>query len=276
MIRNLLIGLTCIAVLYLIFVLVLYVVQRGMLYLPDQDVPGESRLRESGFSAVIVGGTSEDGLTSLWRAPKRPDGPVMLFFHGNAGSHFSRIPIYQQLAADGAGVLAASYPGYGGNPGSPSEASLHAAAQAHYEWLIARNIAPKQVVLVGESLGSGVATRLATEKSAAGLILLAAYTGMDDMAQRQFPLLPARWLIKDRYRSIDRIPEIGIPLSWIHGKQDMLIPIAMGKALFNAAREPKTAHEIAEAGHNDLWQHGAELLVRKDAARFVAAAAGMN
>lgn len=272
MIRTFLIGLTAVAGLYLIFVLVVYVVQRSLLYFPDQNVLSESRLKEAGFEAVIITATSGGNLTSLWRAPKSPDSPVLQFFHGNAGSHFTRIPVYRQLAAEGSGVLAAGYPGYGGNSGRPSEASLHAAAQAHYDWLIAQDIAPERIVLVGESLGSGIATRLAAENRAAGLILLAAYTGMDDIAQSQFPLLPARWLIKDRYRSIDHVAAIRMPLSWIHGRQDTLIPFAMGQTLFDAAREPKTAHSIAGAGHNDLWQHGADELVHRDAATFVAVA----
>ena len=111
--------------------------------------------------------------------------------------------------------------------------------------------------------------RRAVDNTAAGLILEAAYTGMDDMAQQQFPYLPARWLIKDRYRSRDRIADIDMPLSWIHGTADELIPFAMGQKLFDAAREPKTAHPIAGGRHNDLWTRGIAEIVRADAVRFV-------
>ncbi|WP_343759345.1 alpha/beta hydrolase [Parasphingorhabdus litoris] len=206
---------------------------------------------------------------SLWRAPADQTKPVIIHFHGNAGSMASRLPIYQALAQDGAGVLAVGYPGYGGNPGKPSEEAFYAVAQANYDWLLAADYDPDRIVIAAQSLGTGVATWLASKNDAAGLILEAAYTGMDDMAQRQFPILPARLLIKDRYRSIDRIDQINMPLSWIHGTNDELIPFVMGQTLFDAAKGPKFAHPIKNGGHNDLWMRGIDILVRRDAQGFM-------
>ena len=114
-----------------------------------------------------------------------------------------------------------------------------------------------------------MATKIASGNEAAGLILEAAYTGMDDMAQKQFPFLPARMLAKDKYRSIDRIAQINMPLSWIHGTADALIPYSMGQRLFNAAKEPKTAHPIRGGTHNDLWLKGIDRIIRAEAKRFV-------
>lgn len=253
---------------YLVLLLLVYLFQRQFLYFPDQSVPSELHLSQMDFTEIVVRSDADNDLRSLWRAPKSKDGPVILFFHGNAGSHYQRVPIYQALAEQGAGVLAAGYPGYGGNPGSPSEQALSDAAVANYDWLIEHEIAPKRIVIVGESLGSGVATKLATQVDAAGLILLAAYTGMDDMAQRQFPIFPAKWLVKDRYRSLDQIDQINMPLSWIHGSKDELIPFAMGKRLFDAAKEPKFSHPIEDGGHNDLWALGATIIVRTEANRL--------
>ncbi|VAV94042.1 Hydrolase, alpha/beta fold family [hydrothermal vent metagenome] len=262
-------GLIFAAILYVGMLVPVYIFQRSLLYIPDQQVPSEIHLSKTDFATVAIALDDGTRLTSLWRAPKDSSQPVMIHFHGNAGSHYDRIDLYQAMAREGAGVLGAGYPGYGGNPGSPDEDSLYAIAQANYNWLLANGVKPRRIVIVGQSLGSGVATWLASRNEAAGLILEAAYTGMDDMAHRQFPFLPARTLAKDKYRSVDRIDQINMPLSWIHGKNDQLIPYAMGQRLFDAAKQPKTAHPIENGGHNDLWALGIDEIIRKEANRFV-------
>ncbi|WP_422344134.1 alpha/beta hydrolase [Parasphingorhabdus sp.] len=268
--RAVLVSLAITAGLYVLIVALAYSFQRNLLYFPDQTVLTDQQLNEAEFSAVSITAEGTGKLLSLWRAPTDPTKPVIIHFHGNAGSPALRLPIYQAMAQDGAGVLAVGYPGYGGNPGSPSEEAFYATAQAHYDWLIARGYSADQIVIAAQSLGTGVAIWLASRNDASGLILEAAYTAMDDMAQRQFSILPAKLLIKDRYRSLDRINEINMPLSWIHGTNDELIPFAMGQVLFDAAKEPKTSHPIRNGGHNDLWMRGIDALVRSDAQRFVA------
>ncbi|MEP2100890.1 MAG: alpha/beta hydrolase [Parasphingorhabdus sp.] len=267
--RAILISLAVSAGLYLLFVALAYSFQRSLLYFPDQNVLSESELSQSGFDAVKISVEEADALMSLWRPPSDQTKPVIIHFHGNAGSLASRLLIYQAMALDGAGVLAVGYPGYGGNPGKPSEVAFYTAAQANFDWLIAEGYNPDRIVIAAQSLGTGVATWLASKNEASGLILEAAYTGMDDMAQRQFPILPARMLIKDRYRSLDRIDQINMPLSWIHGTNDELIPFAMGQRLFDTAEEPKMAHPVKNGGHNDLWMRGIDALVRRDAQRFM-------
>ncbi|MFK7842290.1 MAG: alpha/beta hydrolase [Sphingorhabdus sp.] len=261
--RILLTGLAILIGLYLVLLFLVYVFQRQFLYFPDQSVPSENQLNQIGIASVLIGSGPDGDVRSLWQEAGTSGSPVILFLHGNAGSHYHRIPIYQALAEDGAAVLGVGYPGYGGNAGSPTQATLFQIAQDNYDWLIEQGIPPSQIVIVGESLGSGVATHLASQNRAAGLILAAAYTGMDEMAQRQFPIFPARWLIKDRYRSIDRISDIEMPLVWIHGTNDELIPFAMGQRLFDAAGAPKEAFAIEKGGHNDLWQKGADQIVRE-------------
>jgi len=267
--RALIIGLAVIVGFYLLVVALAYSFQRSLLYFPDQYVLSEQELGAAGFDAVIISAENSGELLSLWHAPTDETKPIIIHFHGNGGSIAVRLPIYQAMAQDGAGVLAVGYPGYGGNAGAPSEDALYDAAQANYDWLMARGYSTDKIVIAAQSLGTGVATWLASKNEASGLILEAAYTGMDDMAQRQFPFLPAKPLIKDRYRSLDRIDQINMPLSWIHGTNDELIPFAMGKRLFDAAKEPKFARPVKSGGHNDLWMRGIDALVRKDAQRFV-------
>lgn len=269
--RIMLVCLAVFAGLYLLFLALAYSFQRSLLYLPDQYVLSKQELAGTGFETVAITAEGSGELQSLWRMPADQTKPIIMHFHGNGGSLAARLSIYEAMAQDGAGVLAVGYPGYGGNPGEPSEETLYLAAQANYDWLIAEGYAPDRIVIAAQSLGTGVATWLASKNKAAGLILEAAYTGMDDMAQRQFSFLPAKRLTKDRYRSFDRITRIDMPLSWIHGTDDELIPFVMGQKLFDAALDPKIARPIKNGGHNDLWMRGIDTIVREDAKRFVSA-----
>ena len=268
--RTLILGLAVIVGLYLFIVVLAYSFQRSLLYFPDQYVLSEQELGAAGFDAVTISTENSGELLSLWREPRDATKPIIIHLHGNGGSAAVRLPIYQAMAQDGAGVLAVGYPGYGGNAGTPREDAFYAAAQANYDWLIGQGYSADKIVIAAQSLGTGVATWLAAKNEASGLILEAAYTGIDDMAQRQFPFLPAKPLIKDRYRSLDRINQINMPLSWIHGTNDELIPFAMGQRLFDAAKEPKFAHSVKGGGHNDLWARGIDAVVRKEAEHFVA------
>lgn len=262
-------ALGVIALIYLVVVALAFLFQRSLMYFPSQETPAPATLAVEGFSVVSVETAQSGELVSLWRAPERAEDPVFIHFHGNGGGAMDRLPIYRALVEDGAGLLAVGYPGYSGNPGKISEESFFDAAQAHYEWIVAQGHSPDKIVIAGQSLGTGVATWLASRNPAAGLILEAAYTGMDDMAQRQFPVLPAKWLTRDRFRSFDRIDRIDMPLSWIHGTADELIPFAMGQKLFDQASEPKVAFPIRGGGHNDLWQRGIDRIIREEAERLV-------
>lgn len=268
--RMILTGLAISAGLYLVLLLLVYVFQRQFLYFPDQSVPAGSHLGKMGVTAVVVSSARDGELRSLWQPPKAPRSPVLLFFHGNAGSHFHRIPIFQALARDGAAVLGVGYPGYGGNAGTANETELYQAAQENYDWLIRKGFKSDRIILIGESLGSGVAAHLASKNDAAGLILIAAHSGMDQIAQRQFPLFPARWLLKDRYAILEDIDRVDMPLIWIHGTSDELIPFAAGRRLFDAGRDPKEAYPVPDGGHNDLWARGVDQIIREVSIRLTA------
>ena len=263
-------GMTALAGIYLLLLLLVFIFQRQFLYFPDQSVPPAAYLETTGFESVVVRSEPDGELRSLWREPQWADSPVILLLHGNAGSHFHRIQQYQALAEDGAGVLGVGYPGYGGNRGTPDETNLFQAAQDNYDWLTRKGIKPGRILIIGESLGSGVAVHLASQNEAAGLVMIAAHSGMAEMAQRQFPVFPARWLVKDKYQTLTYINRIDMPLFWIHGTRDDLIPFATGRRFFDAAIQPKTAYPVKNAGHNDLWARGIDTIVRDLATRTTA------
>lgn len=191
------------------------------------------------------------------------NGPVVLFFHGNGGNRIHRSDDYQILARLKCHVMTFDYRGYGENPGSPTEAKLADDAAVAWRYLTGeRKIAASRLILFGESLGGGVATRLAAEvcdagTPPAGLILRSTFSSMVDAASYNYPWLPVRLVLLDRYLSIDRIPRVTCPILIVHGKLDDIVPFELGKRLFEAAPEqsangiPKTLIALPNSDHND-------------------------
>ena len=254
--------------LYLLAMLAMFLLQSRLIYHPDTRALTPQQAGLAGFSAVHIK-TGDLTLTSWWHPPSGDGQPVIVYMHGNGGALAGRAALYRELAASGAGVLAVGYPGYGGNPGKPSEESLVDAASYNYAWLAEQGYPDARIVIAGQSLGTGPAVWLATRHNARGLILEAPFTSMIDMARRRVPFFPVYWLVNDSYDSVGHIAAITMPLVWIHGEDDALIPVAMGQRLFDAAPKRKCAFRIPGAGHNDLWQHGAGGIVSRQAAALV-------
>jgi fermentation-respiration switch protein FrsA (DUF1100 family) len=254
--RGILIGGGVLAMLYALAVAALFLLQRRILYLPDNTRPDVARAGIADLRQMTV--TTADGLSLLaWFLPPRDGQPVVLHLHGNAGNigHRSfRLGHFRRL---GWGVLLLDYRGFGGNPGTPSEQGLLTDGRAGVSALERMGFAPSQIILWGESLGSGVAVQLGVEKSFAAVILEAPYTSITDMARRRFPFVPSGWLLLDRFDSLRAIGGLRAPVLIIHGARDRIIPVAMGQALFEAAPEPKQLWIVPESGHLDLVEAGA-------------------
>jgi fermentation-respiration switch protein FrsA (DUF1100 family) len=206
--------------------------------------------------------------------------PVVLFFHGNGGNRIHRDDEYQLFSRFKCHIVTFDYRGYGENPGAPSEAKLAADALAAWKYLThERKVAASRIVLFGESLGGGVATRLAAEACDAkepprGLILRSTFSSMVDAAGYNYPWLPVRLVLIDRYLSIQQIPRVTCPILMLHGKQDTIVPFVLGKRLFEAAPEqslsgiPKSFVELPHSNHNDYLVMD-EPLVRNSVALFL-------
>lgn len=157
---------------------------------------------------------------------------------------------------EGWGVYMMAYRGYGGGTGSPTEAANIADARLAYGALLLEGVEPSSIILYGESLGSGVAVRLATERQVAGVVLDAPYTSIVKVAARSYPFLPVRLLLADRYESEKYIAQVHAPLLILHGERDAVIPVAMGRELFQLANEPKRLAVFPNGGHSDLYLNG--------------------
>lgn len=237
----------------------LYFGQRGLLYFPDSRPPDAGGLAAAGLKPLSV---TADGLQlTSWYAPPAGRTLSVVRFHGNAGHHGQRLSLMRPFLEAGYGVVLVAYPGYGGNPGSPSEASFHAVGRATLDALAAHGLPAERLVLFGESLGSGVATALAVERRVAGVILQAPFTSVADRAQEIYFFVPAKLLVRDRFDNLSRIARLGAPLLIVHGERDATVPAAHGRRLLAAAREPKRGIFVASAGHNDLESFGLAALV---------------
>ena len=237
---------------YGVFIGSLAVMQRHLMYFPDSTrfVPQEWALREMDQLDV----KTEDGLkvTSWYRPALSPDKLTIVFFQGNAGHLGYRNYKVRPWLDAGYGVLMVGYRGFG-NPGSPSEEGLYMDAQAAIDAVRAKGVPEDGLVLYGESMGTGVATQMATEYGAAALILESPYTSVPDVGADRYPLVPVRWLLRDHYDSINKIKDVHMPFLLLHGELDQVVPVKFGKKLFAAANEPKQAFYVPDAGHNNVY-----------------------
>jgi len=227
--------------------------QRRMIYFPFGVLPAPANVGLRSVEAVSF--TTSDGLTLAgWfvPAPGQPAGITVVVFNGNAGNRAMRAPLAAALGRHGIATLLFDYRGYGGNPGSPSEEGLARDARAAVEYVATRrDVDPNRIVYFGESLGTGVAVRTATERKPRALILRSPFPSLVAVGRHHYQLLPVGWLLRDRFDCVERIKQIACPLLVIAGDVDGIIPIGMSERLFAAASEPKQMIRIAGADHND-------------------------
>ncbi len=160
------------------------------------------------------------------------------------------------MTSDGTGVVALSYRGYAGSTGQPSERGLLLDAAAAYAFTSAR-YGVDRIVVWGFSLGSGVAVALAAGQPVGKVVLEAPYTSTADVAALRFTIVPVRWLMRDQFRSDERIARVTAPLLIMHGARDFTIPIRFGERLFSLAHQPKQFVRFPDGNHDNLDNYGA-------------------
>lgn len=245
---------------YLVVCTVVWAGQGSSLYYPDPTRVSPAVAGVPEMVEVELHGADTAPLYSWWREPQAGR-PVILFFHGNGGSVAGRAPRFAIWMDHGFGVLAVEYPGYGGSGGSPSENSITAASEAAWNWLSDAGLKDQEIVIYGESLGSAVAVKLAAQHDARALVLEAPMYSVLSIAQSYYPYLPVKLLLRDPWLSGEHITNVRSPLLVLHGDRDTLIPIESGRALFDAASEPKEFVTVRGAGHNNLRLFSPEVQV---------------
>lgn len=241
-IRVLLIG-------YLGIILLLMLFENRLLYPATHDVQPPPCLDIQDVTLACANGTCVHG----WWLPRAESKSALLYLHGNGGNLTWRGNSIMKLRDRlGVSVLIVDYPGYGRSEGWPSEQGCYDSAEAAYSWLVEhQGVAPKDLLVYGDSLGGGVAVDLASRREHRALILIRTFTSAPDVGAGIYPWLPVRWMMRNRFPSVEKIQHCCAPVFITHGDVDDVIPFALGEALFKAAPEPKHFHRMPGARHND-------------------------
>ena len=234
--------------LYLAAFAALAFAQRSFVFQPGGEV-----LPPAIAGAEVLKLRTEDGETLIaWHVAPAPGKPLLLYFHGNGGNLTLQTELLRALIAGGNGLMAVEYRGYPGSTGSPSERGLLLDAEAAYAKALALGTAPERIVVVGQSLGSGVAVALAVRHEVGAVVLDSPFTSALAVASRLYGMFPVRWVMLDPFPSDERIVKVKAPLLVVHGTADGVIPFEFGKGLYDLANQPKTFMPVEGAGHLSL------------------------
>jgi hypothetical protein len=229
-IRPLFYVLGGVAATYIVLCGLTFAFQRSLQYFPDQAPMDPAAVGLPSIMPETLATTDGERLVVWWSPPSDPGKPSFLYLHGNGANLMARGPRLRRLIAGGNGLMAVSWRGYGGSTGAPTEAGFLADARAAYALLVAR-VDPARLVIVGESIGTGIAARLAAETRPAGLILDSSFTSTADIAAALYPWLPVRLLMRDQFRADLAAPDIAAPVLQLHCRDDPVTPLALAGSL---------------------------------------------
>jgi len=184
---------------------------------------------------------------------------TILFLHGNAGSLENRIHKINHFENMNINFLIIAWRGFSGNKGNPTEKGLYEDAESAINWMKSEGIETNDIIVYGESLGTGVATEIAQNSNFAGVILESPFTSMIDAAKNKYPFFPIRFLLKDKYESDKKIKNIKSPLLIMHGEADKIVPFWMGKKMYDIANEPKYSYFTKHDNH--MMEYDENLLI---------------
>jgi hypothetical protein len=257
--RRLTLWLGVLGGLYLAMAAGLALTQRAIIYPAGGTLASPADVGLPTFSADRL--TTADGeIIPVWRSPAKPGRVTFLYLHGNADTMADRAFILKRLTARGDGVVAIDYRGWPGATGTPSEAGLLKDAEAAWDDALRHGVTPERMVIVGESLGGGPAVALAATRRARGLILDSTFASMLGVTREAAPWLPVSLLLRDHWRSDERIGAVRVPLLQFHGDKDAVVSFASGQSLFERAHEPKRFRAVKGAGHMLLADFADEAL----------------
>ncbi len=240
------------AVAYALIMLFVFLYQPRLVYFPQVERELTATPRAAGLDYEDVTLTTADNVKLHgWWVPARNARGTILLMHGNAGNISHRLGYLTMFNRLGYSVLLFDYRGYGKSGGHPDEEGTYRDAEAAWLHLTAtRNVAARDIVMVAESLGGGVATWLALKYPPRALVLASTFRSVPDLGAQIYPWLPVRLLARITYDNLARIARVDAPVLIAHSRDDDVIPFAHGEALFAAAREPKQMLVLA-GGHND-------------------------
>ena len=227
-----------IIVIYVSVLVILFIFQRNLMYHPNENNYFGDKL-EVNIEKVNVKTSDNINLLGWFHKKDLNKFKTIVYFHGNAGTLENRIHKLNHFKDMEVNFLIIAWRGFNGNEGKPSENGLYIDGISAVNWIIDQGVKEEDIILYGESLGTGIATELAQHKNYAAVILETPFTSMSDAAQKIYPYIPVSLLIMDKYENKNKIKNINIPVLIMHGEQDTIVPFSMGKKIFQLANEPK-------------------------------------
>ena len=227
--------------LYLTITFILYYSQRSLLYHPSENNYSGDKLTVS-IEKIKIRNDDNIELLAWYHEKNIHNYKTILFLHGNAGSLENRIHKINHFNDMNVNFLIISWRGFSGNKGKPTETGLYNDAKSGVNWLINKGVKEENIILYGESLGTGVATEIAQNKNFAGVILESPFTSMVAAGKSKYPIFPIGLLLKDKYENDKKIKKIKSPILIMHGEEDKIVPFWMGKKLYEFANQPKFSY----------------------------------
>ena len=244
----------------LIWTIVLMIFEEKFIYFPQKYPQGAYDQSQSIPNLRDCWIRTQDSVKiHAWFAPAESAKATLVISHGNAGNISHRYLLLRSLQRHGFNVLMYDYRGYGRSEGTPSEDGIYKDGRAAFDFATTLpEVKPESMFLWGTSLGGAVAIDVATHRQVAGLILESTFTSAKDVARVAYPFLPVQFFLHTKLNSVEKIKTLTIPILVVHGVHDSIVPIGLGRKLFNAANEPKDFYEIPNADHNDTFFIGGD------------------
>ncbi len=237
---------------YCVILLIYVVFQRSFIYFPRKGPYDPDVWKFNGIQLIQLKTADNKNLYSWYRRAK-PGSPTLVLFHGNAGSMAERLPMLKSYIQAGWGVLILEYRGYGLNKGDPTEEGLYYDGDAAMRFLARQeDVDSRCIVLYGHSLGSAVATKVASYFHVGGVVLSSSFTSVPDLASYHYWFLPSNFFLIDRFDNSSRISSVRSPILYIHGEDDKISPIFYAKKLYGATKSAKKFISLKGVGHNNL------------------------
>jgi fermentation-respiration switch protein FrsA (DUF1100 family) len=230
-----------ILLIYFLVLVLLFFCQRSLLYHPNENNYFEDKL-EVDIEKVQIKTSDNINLLGWFHKKDLIKYKTIIYFHGNAGVLENRIHKLNHFKDMEVNFLIISWRGFSGNDGKPSEEGLYIDGNSSIEWLKSKGLVEKDIILYGESLGTGVATQIAQNRKFGGLILETPFTSMIDAVKNFYPYVPVGLLLKDKYENDKKMKNINIPVLVMHGEIDKIVPYWMGKKIFQIANNPKYSY----------------------------------
>ena len=245
-------------IIYILILAILFFLQRSLLYHPSENNYFDDNLIVS-IDKVKIKTKDNIELLGWYHKKNSKNYKTILFLHGNTGSLENRIHKINHFENMNINFLIIAWRGFSGNKGNPTEKGLYEDAESAINWMKNEGIEINDIIVYGESLGTGVATEIAQNINFAGVILESPFTSMIDAAKNKYPFFPIRFLLKDKYESDKKIKNIKSPLLIMHGEVDKIVPFWMGKKMYDIANEPKYSYFTKHDNH--MMEYDENLLI---------------